>query len=137
MHLQNKIYNNLMLHGNKSVTEKIIKKTIKSCQKISKKNHKKIFKKAIFNLISPVKLCKLNQKNKKKIVYFAFINNKKIRISLAIKTLIKKRINSIQYNLVNEIFQILNKTSNILKENQIEQKNSVLFKKSAFFRWFF
>ena len=126
-----------MLHGNKSVTEKIIKKTIKSCQKISKKNHKKIFKKAIFNLISPVKLCKLNQKNKKKIVYFAFINNKKIRISLAIKTLIKKRINSIQYNLVNEIFQILNKTSNILKENQIEQKNSVLFKKSAFFRWFF
>lgn len=137
MYLQNKICNNLMLHGNKSVTEKIIKKTIKSCQKISKKNHKKIFKKAIFNLVSPVKLCKLNQKNKKKIVYFAFINNKKIRISLAIKTLIKKRINSIQYNLVNEIFQILNKTSNILKENQIEQKNSVLFKKSAFFRWFF
>lgn len=137
MHLQNKILNNLMLHGNKSLSEKIIKKTIKSCQKISKKNHKKIFKKVIFSLISPVKLCKLNQKTKKKIIQFIYINNKKIRISLAIKKLFKSRINFIEQNLIYEMFEIVNKNSNILKENQLEQKNSVLFKKSAYFRWFF
>lgn len=137
MHLQNKILNNLMLHGNKSLSEKIIKKTIKSCQKISKKNHKKFFKKVIFSLISSVKLCKLNQKTKKKIIQFVYINNKKIRISLAIKKLFKSRINFIQQNLIYEMFEIINKNSNILKENQLEQKNSVLFKKSAYFRWFF
>jgi len=137
MYLQNKIFNNLMLHGNKSISEKIIKKTIKSCQKMSKKNHKKIFKKVIFNLISPVKLCKLNQKTKKKSIQFVYINNKTIRISLAIKTLLKKKINSIEQNLIYEMFGILNKDSNILKENQLEQKNSILSKKSAFFRWFF
>lgn len=137
MHLQNKIFNNLMLHGNKSISEKIFRKTIKSCQKISKKNHKKIFKKVISNLISPIKLCKLNQKTKKKSIQFVYINNKKIRISSAIKTLLKKRINRIEQNLIHEMFGILNKDSNILKENQLEQKNSILSKKSAFFRWFF
>lgn len=137
MHLQNKIFNNLMLHGNKSISEKIFRKTIKSCQKISKKNHKKIFKKVISNLISPIKLCKLNQKTKKKSIQFVYINNKKIRISSAIKTLLKKRINRIEQNLIQEMFGILNKDSNILKENQLEQKNSILSKKSAFFRWFF
>lgn len=137
MYLQNKIFNNLMLHGNKPVSEKIFRKTIKSCQKISKKNHKKIFKKVIFNLISPIKLCKLNQKTKKKSIQFVYINNKKIRISLAIKTLLKKKINYIEQNLIHEMFGILNKDSNILKENQLEQKNLILSKKSAFFRWFF
>lgn len=137
MHLQNKIFNNLMLHGNKSLSEKIIKKTIKSCQKFSKKNHKRIFKKVIFSLISSVKLCKLNQKTKKKVIQFTYINNKKIRISLAIKKLFKYRINFIQQNLIYEMFEILNKNSNSLKENKLEQKNSVFFKKSAYFRWFF
>lgn len=137
MQLKSKIYNNLMLNGNKQISEKVFQKILKRCQKFSKKNHKKVFQKSIINSVPVIAICKVNQKNKKKSIDFPYIINKRIRISVGIKSIFRKKINSMKYNFIIEMINILKKNSDITKIKEIEQKNAIVFKKSSFFRWFY
>lgn len=137
MELKRKMCNNLMLNGNKEISEKILQKSIKYCQKFTKKNYKTVFQKSVINLTPVVAVCKVKQKNRKKNIDFPYIINKKTRISLGIKLILKKKINFIKRNLIIEIMQILIKNSDTMKIKEIEQKNAMISKKSSFFRWFY
>lgn len=137
MQLQSKIYNNLMTNGNKQTAEKIFQETVKRCQKFTKKDHKKVFQKSLINLVPVVTICKVTQKNKKKSIDFPYIINKKLRMSLGIKLILRKKIEFIKRNLVTEIINSLKKNSNPIKSKETEQKNAIILKKASFFRWFY
>ena len=137
--LKSKLYNNLMLNGNKSKCEKLIKNSIKTFQKNNKKNHETIIKNSIIKLTPVIKLCEIKnkKKRKKKKKIFPYIINKKIRISLGIKALIKNVKKPLYFNLFKEMEnQLINESETL--NNQIETyKLSMKLKKSSFFRWFF
>jgi ribosomal protein S7 len=134
-----KLYNNLMLDGNKIKCEKILKKSVKDFQKNNKKDHKIIFKNSIIKSTPIIKLCEIKNKKsrKKKKKIFPYVINKKIRLSLGIKLLIKNLEKPAYLNLFEEMEKQLRNDSEIIN-NQIENyKISVKLKKSSFFRWFF
>lgn len=137
--LKSKLYNNLMLNGKKNKCEKLIKNSVKIFQKSNKKNHKTIFKNSIIKLTPIIKLCEIKnkKKRKKKKKIFPYIINKKIRISLGIKELIKNIKKPLYLNLFKEIEnQLINESETL--NSQIETyKLSMKLKKSTFFRWFF
>jgi len=137
--LKSKLYNNLMLDGNKNKCEKLIKNSIKIFQKHNRKNHKTIFQKSIIKLTPVIKLCEIKNKKrrKKNKKIFPYVINKKIRLSLGIKTLIKSIEKPLYLNFFKEMKNQLINDSEILN-NQIETyKISMKLKKSSFFRWFF
>jgi len=137
MKLKTKIYNNSMYNGKKEIFEKILKRSIKFFQKSNKKSHGKVLKKSIINSMPIIKMCKVKSKNKKKIKEFPYIVNKKIRISLGIKSIFKKKLDSTKQNLFKEMILVSKKKSDILKTKEANHKTTITYKKSAFFRWFF
>jgi len=139
MKLKSKIHNNLMLNGKKIKIENILKKSIKIFQKKNKKNHVNVLKKSIIKATPVVKLCEVKNKKrrKKNNKIFPYIINKKVRLSLGIKNIIKKTQKPIHLNFHKEIIDQL-KNNNESMNNQIENyKMSIKLKKSSFFRWFF
>ena len=136
MKLKIKIYNNMMRNGNKAVCERNIQKAIKTYQKNNYKNHKKVVRKTIVNLMPIVKTCKIKHKKRKKLTEFTYVINNKNRISLGIKSLFKKNLNPIKQNLFEEMVLILKKKSDIILTRESNHKLSLTHRKSAFFRWF-
>ena len=88
--IKNKIINNLIYNGKKNTGEKIILKSLKTLQKDSNKQSKKLLQLSIILTLPILKVHKINnkklkKKNKKTKEIPSLITNKSARVSLAIK----------------------------------------------------
>jgi ribosomal protein S7 len=129
INIQKKLINHLIIDGEKKTSEKILLKSLKILQKNSFKKYKKIFQLALIYSTPIFKLHKISNKKLKKRTKKireipAFISNKQLRTSLAIKLVlrnIKKEKNLKFYQeLKKEI--LLNATN---KNNTIQLKNDL------------
>jgi ribosomal protein S7 len=144
LNIKHKIFNHLMTDGNKETCEKTFLKSSKSLQKSLLKSYQEIIKIGIINT-SPtvnVKQVKLKKGKKKNIKEYPFVLDSKNRISLAIKFIletVKKKENKLLYlyaNLKQEIIANSQNDSNAIKKKDDLQKNTLLKKQYAFYRWF-
>lgn len=132
-----KTYNNLMLKGNKNICEKLILQTIKSVQKSSNKNFLDLFKLTIINNSPSLQIKKIKRK-RKKLKEFSYIPNKKTRIFLALKLILrfsKKGSQNFYIKLKQEVLESSNNYSNTNKIAQNNQDLSLKLKKYSHFRW--
>lgn len=95
--LKTKIYNHLMINGNKKTCEKIFLKSSKLIQKSITKNQKDLIKLALIN-VSPIvklkqELKKKTKRKKQNTREFPYIIKKHNRIFLAIKSILKNSSN--------------------------------------------
>jgi len=144
LNIKHKIFNHLMINGNKETCEKTLLKSSKLLQKSLLKNHQEIVKIGIINT-SPtvnVKQVKLKKGKKKNIKEYPFVLNSENRISLAIKFIldtVKKKENKPFYlytNLKQEIIANSQNDSNAVKKKNDLQKSTLLKKRYAYYRWF-
>ena len=133
INLKDKMYNHLMISGNKFTCEKMIQDSIKILQKKNKKNHKEIFKLAIMNLIPTIQLRVVKKRKRKSHKELPYVLRKKNRISLGIKSI----INSSNRNLHEEILLYADNKNDLLKKKETKLQLAVAKKKFSFFRWFF
>ena len=140
--LKNKIINHLILNGKKETGEKILLKSFKELQKSSKKQPKKLIKLALIFSTPIFKIYKITIKKKKKKIKknLNIINNKKARISLAIKfilaTLKNKKSNYFYIKLHNEILLNLKSEGSAVQIKNKIQKQALLNKHFFYFyRW--
>jgi ribosomal protein S7 len=127
-YLRNKVVNTLMKSGRKKTGEKILLKFVKSLQKSTDKNSKVLLQLAIINSTSTFKLNeqsikKGKRKAKKNIP--AFIISDSLRITTALKLIVKvsaknKNSNSFYQSLMAEIL-----SSSASKGQSIDQKNEL------------
>ena len=138
--LRSKILKNLISSGSKTISEKLLKKSIKNIQKSSRKNHIEILKKALINS-SPVMAIKKIGKNKKKSREFPFLIGKNLRLSLGLKHILETLKNKQKLkNFYNEfstelILTSQNKSITAKLKNNVHEQ-TFLKKKYANFRWF-
>ena len=126
--LRNKIVNVFMKNGKKHTSEKILLKSSKLIQKLSRKNFKNLAQLAIVNTTSAFKLNEQvmkKGKRKSKKVTPSFIIKDSLRVMTAlkfIKNTVQKKKNSVNSykNLSNEIL-----ASSVLKSQSIEQKTKL------------
>ena len=125
---KNKIVNVFMKNGKKHTSEKILLKSSKLIQKLSKKNFKSLAQLAIVNTTSAFKLNEQvmkKGKRKSKKVTPSFIIKDSLRVMTAlkfIKNTVQKKKNSANSfkNLSNELL-----ASSLLKGQSIEQKTKL------------
>ena len=125
---KNKIVNVFMKNGKKHTSEKILLKSSKLIQKLSRKNFKNLAQLAIVNTTSAFKLNEQvmkKGKRKSKKVTPSFIIKDSLRVMTAlkfIKNTVQKKKNSVNSykNLSNEIL-----ASSVLKSQSIEQKTKL------------
>ena len=140
--IKNKIKNHLTIEGKKETSEKILLKSFKALQKISKKQSEKLIRLNIILFIPIFKVYKSTNKNKKKKKIKEIpkiISTKKARISLAIKlilsTLKHKKSNSFYTKFYKEILlNLKNKEFSTQIKNQI-QKQALIKKHFSFYKW--
>ena len=131
--LKNKIHNYLMFHGNKHTCEKKVIKVLKLLQKKNKKNHVDVLKLAIVNASPVIQIRQIKKKKRKSLTEFPYVLNKKNRIFLGIKFIVKTS----KQNLEQEFLSYAKKKNELLKTKEALQKTALIKKKYAFFRWFF
>jgi ribosomal protein S7 len=144
LNIKHKIFNHLMTNGNKETCEKTFLKSSKSLQKSIFKNYQELIKIGIINTapIINVKQVKLKKGKKKKVKEYPFVLNSENRISLAIKLIleaVKKKENKPLYlytNLKQEITANSQNDSSAVKKKYDLQKNTLLKKQFAYYRWF-
>ena len=138
-HLKYKIYNYLIINGNKKTCEKIFLKSLKLIQKQSLKYTKNLIKSAIVNTSPIVKLKKVKKK-KKKMKEFPFILSKQNRISLAINSIIKniakKQKTDFSNKFTHEIILSSRNKSDSVKKKENLYEHAFINKKYANYRWF-
>lgn len=106
--IKNKLINHLIINGKKNKSEKIVWKSIKTLQTISKKSSKKLLQLALVSSTPIFKINTITQKKRKKKkqkskIIPAFISSKMSRISFAIKfiiTTIKKKKNTLPKEII-------------------------------------
>jgi ribosomal protein S7 len=144
LNIKHKILNHLTTNGKKETCEKTFLKSSKSLQKSLLKNYQELIKIGIINA-SPtisVKQVKLKKGKKKNVKEYPFILDSRNRISLAIKLIldtVKKKENKPLYlytNLKQEIIANSQNSSNTIKKKDDLQKNTLLKKQYAYYRWF-
>jgi len=138
--LKEKIINHLMTDGKKRTSENIFLKSLKYFQKTCNKNYKNIIQMGVINA-TPTFLLKTiikQKKKKKKEILIPFIPKEKIRISHAIKTIIKEtaaqKRNIIKKNYTNLTLEILlsaQKESETIKK-KLKYKKKFYKKKTTF-----
>lgn len=133
VNLKKKIYNHLMINGNKHICENKFLKTLKVLQKKNKKNNIEIIKMAVVNSAPIIQLRQIKKRKRKSVKEFPYVLKQKNRISLGIKSIV--RIPSA--NLSQEILTFANKKSELLKTKEAEHRLALSKKKYIFFRWFF
>ena len=143
--INNKLINHLVINGKKTKSEKIVLKSIKALQKISKKSSKKLFQLALLHNTPIFKLNTITQKKKKKKkqkvkIIPAFISNKTSRISFAIKFIItaasKKNNQPLFKKLLNEILVSSQNRSNAIEIKKDTQKQALLNRQLfKYYRW--
>ena len=137
--LKEKTINHILKNGKKQVSEKIIKSTLKSVQKVQKKSHNVILKLAIFNSMPTFRIIKLKRR-KSLLEIPAYLSSYKYRTSWGLKYLTKTLTstpNNIFYKqLRNEIVLNASSTNETSKPKDDVQKN-ILKKKKYFkhYRW--
>jgi small subunit ribosomal protein S7 len=137
--LNYKIINCLMVNGEKQVSEKIFLNTLKLLLQTSSKNIKSIL---IFSLlkITPIIIVHQNKKKKRIINEIPFLIKRSLRITKAIKNVIKntKNQSNIFFSeyLKNEIINILKKNSILLLQKEDLQNYALKKKAFSHFRWF-
>ena len=144
LNIKNKILNHLTTNGKKETCEKTFLKSSKSLQKSLLKNYRELIKIGILNASSiiSVKQVKLKKGKKKHVKEYPFVLDSKNRISLAIKLIldtVKKKENKPFYlytNLKQEIIANSQNNSNTIKKKDDLQKNTLLKKQYAYYRWF-
>jgi small subunit ribosomal protein S7 len=144
LNIKHKIFNHLMVNGNKETCEKTFLKSSKSLQKSLLKNYQELIKIGIINTapIVNVKQVKLKKGKKKNVKEYPFVLDSKNRISLAIKFIIetvKKKENKPLYlytNLKQEIIANSQNNGSAIKKKDELQKNTLLKKQYAYYRWF-
>jgi len=145
LNIKHKIINHLINNGTKETCEKFFLKTSKSLQKSLFKNYPELIKIGIINT-SPtanVKQVKLKKgKKKKNVKEYPFVLNFENRISLAIKFImeaVKKKESKPLYlytNLKQQIIANSQNDSGAIKRKDDLQKNTLLKKQYAYYRWF-
>lgn len=142
--IKNKLINHLTVNGNKKTSEKVLLKSFKKLQKESIKQSKKIFQLAIINSTTVFKINKYITKKRKKANLKeipTFIKNTDNRTSLAIKNILKNKINK---KNTGKFFNELKKEILLTSQNKgttIESKNTlqkqIPLKKRlfAFYKW--
>lgn len=138
--LKHKVNNYMMIDGKKTVCEKIFLKSSKILQKNTTKNYRNVVKLAIINTAPTIQLKQIKEKKRKTVKEFPFILNKKNRITLSIKSILRSlRKNTgtkIENSLPFELLLIANNKSDILKTKKDNHKLALTKKKYIFFRWF-
>ena len=139
-HLKNKIFNHLMLNGNKKTCEKFFLKSLKLIQKFSIKNHKNLIKLAIINSTPAIAIKQIKKKRKKNIKEFPFLLSKKIRISLAVKDILttskKKESKNLDIILKQKIIESSQHKSTTIDKKNALQEYALSKKKYIHYRWF-
>lgn len=143
--IKNKFINHLIINGKKNKSEKIVCKSIKDLQAISKKSSKKLVQLALVSTTPIFKISTITQKKRKKKkqksrIIPTFIATKTSRTSFAIKFIVKtakKRKNqTLLQKLSEEILLTLNGKSNAVEIKEETQKqvflNRTLFQ---YYRW--
>jgi ribosomal protein S7 len=140
--LKNKVINSLLISGNKVTSEKLLLKSIKLLQKLTKKSYLNLLQLCILNIVP---IFKMNtQKFKKgKRKYFkevpSFIKTDSLRIMLALKYLKKSSAHkntSFDTSFANEILSSAqSKSQTVEKKNELQKQ--ILLKKKYLhkFRW--
>lgn len=127
--INNKLINHLVVNGKKTKSEKIVLKSLKALQKVSKKSSKKLFQLALIHSTPVFKLNTITQKKKKKKkqkikIIPAFISDKTSRISFAIKFIVTTASNKNTQPLFQKLLkEILISSQN--KSNAVEAKKGV------------
>jgi len=138
--IKNKIINQHMIDGKKVLCEQFFLKNCKILQKTTTKNHEYILKLAIVNAASVILTKKIEIKNRKKIKEFPFLVNKKNRVALSIKSIMRSlKMCSENYRIKTLSSELLLNAQNksfVSKEKKDTQKKALIKKKYTFFRWF-
>ena len=143
--INNKLVNHLILNGKKTKSEKIVLKSLKALQKISKKSSRKLFQLALVHSTPVFKLNTITQKKRKKKkqkvkIIPAFISNKASRISFAIKFIVaassKKNNQPLFQKLLNGILISSQNESNAIETKKETQKQALLNRHLfKYYRW--
>jgi len=144
LHLKNKIVNTLMKSGRKTTGEKILLKSLKSLQKLNSKNFKTLLHSAVVNSSSAFKVNEQAvKKGKRKVTKttLSFITNDSLRVTTALKLLIRISANSKDSNflykkLVAEILSCSASKSQSIDQKNEAQRQALLDKRYlSKFRW--
>lgn len=144
--IKTKFANHLMINGGKKISEKIILKSFKNLQKISKKQINDVMKLSLLYATPIFKLHKISnkkvKKKKKKIrIIPAFIPKIITRISLGIKYILfninKKKTNKFLFNKLQEEILIIAQNNGAFLEIKKETQQQTLLNKHYFryYRW--
>lgn len=145
INIKDKLVNHLVVNGKKSKSEKIVCKSIKTLQAISKKSSKKLVQLALVSTTPIFKINTITQKKRKKKkqkskIIPTFIPTKTSRTSFAIKFIVKtvkkRKDQTLLQKLSEEILLALNGKSNAVDVKEETQKqvflNRTLFR---YYRW--
>jgi ribosomal protein S7 len=133
VNLKNKIYNHLMVSGNKHLCENKLLKSLKVLQKKNKKNNIEIIKMAVINSAPIIQLRQIKKRKRKTVREFPYVLKQKNRISLGIKSIVRV----LSTHLDQEILTFAKKKNELLKVKEAKHKLALSKKKYIFFRWFF
>jgi ribosomal protein S7 len=144
LYLKHKIFNHLMINGNKETCENILLKSSKLLQKSLIKNNQEVIKIGIINSspVVNVKQVKLKKGKKKTLKKYPFVLDLENRIALAIKFILKtvkqkeKKSFYLYTNLKQEIESNSQNDGSAVKLKENLQKDSLSNKKYAYYRWF-
>jgi len=139
--LKYKVFNYLMVNGNKETCENIFLKSSKILQKSSTKNNQEVIKTSIINSSPVLSIKQIKQKGKKKIVKkYPFLLDFGNRITFAIKFILKtvkeKKSLHLHTNLKEEIKANSQNFGGAIKRKEDLQKDAILNKKYSYYRWF-
>jgi ribosomal protein S7 len=137
--LKKKITNHIFKNGKKQISEKILKNSFKSIQKIQKKSHKEILKQTIVNTIPTFRIIKL-KKRKSILEIPAFLSSYEYRTSWGLKYLVKtltsKTKNPFHKELKKEMLSNNINTNEAIKFKDELQKTALKKKKYfKYYRW--
>lgn len=137
--LKKKITNHIFKNGKKQVSEKILKNSFKSIQKIQKKSHKEILKQTIVNTVPTFRIIKL-KKRKSILEIPAFLSSYEYRTSWGLKYLVKiftsKTKNPFYKELKKEVLSNNINTNEAIKFRDELQKTALKKKKYfKYYRW--
>jgi len=142
--INTKLINHLVINGKKNKSEKILSKSMKTLQIISKKSSKKLVQLALVSSTPIFKINKITQKKRKKKkqktkIIPAFISNKISRISFAIKFIIltAKKKNKPLFSELSEEILLSSQAKSFAIELKKETQKQVFLNRHLFkyYRW--
>jgi small subunit ribosomal protein S7 len=144
LYLKHKIFNHLMIHGNKETCENVFLKSSKLLQKSLIKNNHEVIKIGIINSspIVNIKQMRFKKGKKNSVKKYPFVLDFENRTALAIKFILEtvkqkeKKSFYLYLNLTQEIEANSKNEGSAVKRKENLQKDTLLNKKYAYYRWF-